>query len=172
MELSHADRPVEAVIRLVRVDGRDRSVWSCAAAAHIKEVSPLGGVDARLHAAALARTSRCSDASSPARDARTAAHCAPRPRRRCHPLQRLTRHHSACYTPAVAQIARGELRLLGEVGDHDGGGRNGGVAGCSSVVRRREGSAERHARYERGRCADCAWRSLSVAPCSKCMVYV
>ena len=90
MELSHADRPVEAVIRLVRVDGRDRSVWSCAAAAHIKEVSPLGGVDARLHAAALARTSRYSDASSPARDARTAAHCAPRPRRRCHPLQRLT----------------------------------------------------------------------------------
>jgi len=65
----------------------------------------------------------------------------------------------AGYTPAVAPIARGELRLLGEVGDHDGGGRNGGVAGCSSVVRRREGSAERHARYERGRCADCAWRS-------------
>ena len=51
------------------------------------------------------------------------------------------------------------LARLEQLRDDLKGGRNGSVAGCSSVVRRREGSAQRHARYERGRCADCAWRS-------------
>ena len=81
VELLDTDRSVQAADRLARVDSRDRSRWSCAKAERLQKESLLAGFDAASTQRHSHTRPGCSGDSRADRDARTDAHCAPRPRR-------------------------------------------------------------------------------------------